>query len=198
MKKTSETLRDNSAKFIRSRERLFEKKYTSSANLPLPSLGTKQTEKVQKRVLIVDDSIVIREMASLTLKQAEYQVEKAWDGKHAWELLKGGALYNLIFCDVKMPRMNGLELLCHLKEDPILAKIPVAMLTCCDNKEIKKIATELGACAYQNKPYQVKDLLDTAELLIKGKNLLSELNSSLANRKTLQIPQALWRSIQAI
>ncbi|WP_198920771.1 response regulator [Anaplasma marginale] len=116
MKEIKERLANNSAKSIRASERFLREKYPQLSNSPLPTLTRKKPKDTQKRVLVIDDSIVIREMVCMNLKKAGYQVEKAWDGKHAWEILKGGLSYNLIFCDIKMPRMNGLEFLQRLQK----------------------------------------------------------------------------------
>lgn len=80
-------------------------------------------------VLIVDDSITVRELLSMSFTKAGYRVEQARDGQEAWEKLRGGLPCELVFCDIEMPRMDGLELLSRIQKDPNLEKIPVAMLT---------------------------------------------------------------------
>ncbi len=122
----------------------------------------------QPVALIVDDSIVVREMTAMSLTKAGYQVKLARDGQQAWELLKKGLICDSIFCDIEMPKMNGLELLSKLKNEPNLSSIPVAMLTSRSSKNMKKIAAELGAVAYLTKPYLEEDLLDIADRCVNG------------------------------
>jgi chemosensory pili system protein ChpA (sensor histidine kinase/response regulator) len=127
----------------------------------------------QPMVLIVDDSITVREMLSLSFKKAGFRVEQARDGQEAWQKLRFGLTFNLVFCDIEMPRMNGLELLKNMQEDENLCTIPVAILSSRGADKHKQIATDLGASAYFVKPYVEKDLLDAANRMIKGEVLLA-------------------------
>ncbi len=96
---------------------------------PLPPVAVETSQKSGAIVLIVDDSITVRELLSLSFSKAGYRVEQARDGQEAWEKLRGGLPCDIVFCDIEMPRMNGLELLYNLQKDPQLASIPVALLT---------------------------------------------------------------------
>lgn len=123
-------------------------------------------------VLIVDDSITVREMLSMTFSKEGYRVEQARDGQEALQKLRSGLPCNLIFCDIEMPRMNGLELLQHLQEDSELAHIPMAILSSRGSQRHQKIAAELGACAYLIKPCVDKELIDSAQRMMNGEVLL--------------------------
>jgi CheY-like chemotaxis protein len=68
-------------------------------------------------VLIVDDSITVRELLSMSFNKVGYRVEQARDGQEAWEKLRSGLPCDLVFCDIEMPRMDGLELLSRLQKD---------------------------------------------------------------------------------
>ncbi|WPF88740.1 response regulator [Cyanobacterium aponinum AL20118] len=127
----------------------------------------------QPLVLIVDDSITVREMLSISFSKSGYRVEQARDGQEAWQKLRSGLPCDLVFCDIEMPRMNGLELLQHMQEDESLENIPVAILSSRGAEKHQRIAAELGASAYLIKPYVEKDLLDSAERMIKGEVLLA-------------------------
>jgi chemosensory pili system protein ChpA (sensor histidine kinase/response regulator) len=80
-------------------------------------------------VLIVDDSITVRELLSMTFSKAGYRVEQARDGQEAWDKLRSGLPCDIVFCDIEMPRMDGLELLSRLQKDENLSHLPIAMLT---------------------------------------------------------------------
>jgi chemotaxis protein histidine kinase CheA/ActR/RegA family two-component response regulator len=128
-----------------------------------------QTEPM---VLIVDDSITVRELLSMTFSKAGYRVEQARDGLEAWEKLRSGLPCDLIFCDVEMPRMDGLELLSRLQQDPDLQDLPIAMLTSRGASKHKKMAADLGAKGYFTKPYLEEVLLDAAQRMINGEVLV--------------------------
>ena len=82
----------------------------------------------RKRILIVDDSITVREMESRLLKNQGYDVETAVNGMDGWNALKTGR-YDLIISDVDMPRMNGLELLKAIKSHPGFQNLPVMIVS---------------------------------------------------------------------
>ncbi|MGA9379159.1 MAG: hybrid sensor histidine kinase/response regulator, partial [Phormidium sp.] len=87
---------------------------------------TPEQPKSEPTVLIVDDSITVRELLSMTFNKTGYRVEQARDGQEAWDKLKSGLPCDIIFCDIEMPRMDGLELLSRLQKDPELNHLPVA------------------------------------------------------------------------
>lgn len=144
----------------------------------------------QSLVLIVDDSITVREMLSISFNKSGYRVEQARDGQEAWQKLRSGLPCDLVFCDIEMPRMNGLELLKHIQEDETLSDIPVAILSSRGAEKHQKLAAELGASAYLIKPYVEKDLLDSAKRMLDGEVLLSgstkQVKPQVKLRKTTQ------------
>ena len=126
----------------------------------------------QPIVLIVDDSITVRELLSMTFNKSNYRVEQARDGREAWEKLRSGLPCDLIFCDIEMPRMTGLELLEKLQHDPQLGKIPIAMLTSRGADRHRQMAIQLGARAYFTKPYLEEVLLEAAQRMLQGEHLV--------------------------
>ena len=126
--------------------------------------------KSEPMVLIVDDSITVRELLSMSFRKAGYRVEQARDGQQAWDKLRSGLPCELVFCDIEMPRMDGLELLSRLRES--LASLPVGMLTSRGAQRHKKMASQLGAQAYFTKPYLEEVLLDAAQRMMQGEILL--------------------------
>jgi chemotaxis protein histidine kinase CheA/ActR/RegA family two-component response regulator len=124
-------------------------------------------------VLIVDDSITVRELLSLTFAKVGYRVEQARDGQDAWDKLRAGLPCDLIFCDIEMPRMDGLDLLSRLQKEPELSKIPVAMLTSRGADRHRQTAIQLGAKGYFTKPYLEEELLSASQRMLKGEVLVS-------------------------
>ena len=134
--------------------------------------NTEVEEDTDPMVLIVDDSITVRELLSMTFNKVGYRVEQARDGQEAWEKLRSGLPCDLVFCDVEMPRMDGLELLSRLQQDDDLQDLPVAMLTSRGAARHKQMATELGARGYFTKPYLEEVLLDAAQRMLNGEVLV--------------------------
>jgi len=155
---------------------------------PAPPVAVETSQKSGAMVLIVDDSITVRGLLSLSFSKAGYRVEQARDGQEAWEKLRGGLPCDIVFCDIEMPRMNGLELLYNLQKDPRLASIPVALLTSQGGKRHRQVAATLGASGYFTKPYTERDLLSAAERMIAGEVLLA--NSIKATRNQPLSPDA--------
>jgi chemotaxis protein histidine kinase CheA/CheY-like chemotaxis protein len=129
--------------------------------------------KTDPTVLIVDDSITVRELLSMTFNKVGYRVEQARDGQEAWEKLRSGLPCDLVFCDIEMPRMDGLELLSRIQKDPNLEHLPIAMLTSRGADRHRQMAVQLGAKGYFTKPYLEEALLDAAQRMLKGEVLVS-------------------------
>jgi chemotaxis family two-component system sensor histidine kinase/response regulator PixL len=110
-------------------------------------------------ILVVDDSIALRQTLALTLQKAGYRVLQARDGREAVEQLHKNSGIQLVVSDVEMPNMNGFEFLNHRRQDPVLSKVPVVMLTSRSSDKHKRLATHLGASAYFTKPYLEQEFL---------------------------------------
>jgi len=130
-------------------------------------------EKIDPTVLIVDDSITVRELLSLTFNKAGYRVEQARDGQEAWDKLRSGLPCDIIFCDIEMPRCDGLELLSRIQKDQTLNHLPIAMLTSRGADKHRQMAIQLGASGYFTKPYLEEGLLDAASRMLKGEKLVT-------------------------
>lgn len=124
--------------------------------------------KNEPTVLIVDDSITVRSLLSMTFEKSGYRVEEARDGKEAWEKLKSGLPCEIVFCDIEMPRMDGLELLSRMQKDPALQDLPIAMLTSRGADRHRQMAYQLGARGYFTKPYLEEQLLEAAGRMLLG------------------------------
>ncbi len=143
----------------------------SQVELP-PEVPTSAV-KTEPTVLIVDDSITVRELLSMSFNKVGYRVEQARDGQEAWEKLRSGLPCDLVFCDIEMPRMDGLELLSRMQKDSTLKRIPIAMLTSRGADRHRQMAVDLGASGYFTKPYLEEALLDAAQRMLKGEVLLT-------------------------
>ncbi|HEW92569.1 MAG TPA: response regulator [Thermotogaceae bacterium] len=118
-----------------------------------------------KKILVVDDSEVLRRITTFNLKKAGYEVDEAVDGIDALEKLKGFKA-DLILLDIMMPRMDGFTFLKNIKSDNEFSDIPVIVLTAKggENDELK--AKRLGAIKVITKPFSPKQLIDFVKQVI--------------------------------
>jgi two-component system chemotaxis response regulator CheY len=118
-----------------------------------------------KTVMIVDDSLSVRNVVGIALKGAGYDVIDAEDGKHALSKLVGQKVH-LIISDVNMPNMNGIEFVKNLKQMPAYKFTPVIMLTTESGEDKKSQGQAAGAKAWVVKPFQPPQLLNAVSKLI--------------------------------
>ena len=118
-----------------------------------------------KRILLVDDSASVRQVAGIALRRAGYDTIEAANGKEALALLDGPKL-NLIISDVNMPEMNGIDFLKAVKQHPTSKFTPVIMLTTEAGTDMKQQGRDAGAKAWVVKPFQPQMLLDAVAKLM--------------------------------
>ena len=118
-----------------------------------------------KVVLVTDDSISVRKFVGRMLEKAGYHVKLASDGLEAAEVAAQSGCH-LILTDIEMPRMNGYELMAHLRQDPATRRIPVMVLTSRAGAKHKERALKEGAAAFLTKPVQEEQLLSAVAELI--------------------------------
>ncbi|BAQ66763.1 hybrid sensor histidine kinase/response regulator [Geminocystis sp. NIES-3709] len=138
---------------------------TSTENYYFPHQYINSQEQI-KRILIVDDSINVRNYLALNVEKAGYQVEEAKDGREAVDKLCNGLLVKAVISDIEMPRLDGYGLLKELKSKKEFKNLPIIMLTSRSNEKHRKLAFNLGANGYFSKPYNEQELLHTLEVLI--------------------------------
>jgi two-component system sensor histidine kinase and response regulator WspE len=100
-----------------------------------------------KRVLIVEDSLTVRELERKLLLSAGYEVEVAVDGMDGWNAVRAGD-FDLVLTDIDMPRMDGIELVTLIKQDPNLNSIPVMIVSYKDRQEDRDRGLRAGADYY--------------------------------------------------
>jgi len=104
-------------------------------------------EKLKKSILVVDDSLPIREIESEILSSEGYVVDTAADGAQALKAAKTNH-YDLICTDLNLPVMDGFMLIENLKKNEDLSKIPIIVISSKDNEEEQKRTFQLGASRY--------------------------------------------------
>jgi two-component system chemotaxis response regulator CheY len=118
-----------------------------------------------KRILLVDDSSSVRQVAGIALRRAGYDTLEATNGREALDFLDGPKL-SLIISDVNMPVMNGIEFLKAVKQHPTSKFTPVIMLTTEAGDDLKAQGRAAGAKAWIVKPFQPQILIDAVAKLI--------------------------------
>ncbi len=116
------------------------------------------SEKI-KTILIIDDSINVRNYLATTLEKAGYRVEQAKDGREGVNKLFGGLTVEAAICDIEMPRLDGYGVLEEVKGKPEFQSLPIIMLSSRSNEKHQKLAFNLGASAYFSKPYNEQELI---------------------------------------
>lgn len=110
------------------------------------------------RILIVDDSRHVRNLASRMLKKLGHEAEVAEHGKHCLEILEWDSGFDVVLMDWNMPEMDGLDALKAIKADESLSLIKVVMLTTENTPEKIQSALQNGADEYIMKPFN-EDIL---------------------------------------
>lgn len=109
-----------------------------------------KAEKKPKRILVVDDSLTVRELERKLLNGQGYEVDIAVDGMDGWNAVRTGH-YDLVLTDVDMPRLDGIELLTLIRKDGRLKSLPVAIVSYKDREEDRQRGLEAGADYYLTK-----------------------------------------------
>jgi len=115
--------------------------------------------------MVIDDSEVIRQVVSETLKSAGYNTILAEDGVDALSKLKGVKVH-LMICDVNMPNMDGLTFIKEVKKQDEHKFTPIIMLTTETKEELKAEGRAAGARAWMVKPFQPDQMLSAVAKLI--------------------------------
>ena len=123
---------------------------------------------VRKRVLVVDDSLTVRELQRKLLSNRGYDVAVAVDGMDGWNALRGED-FDLLITDIDMPRMDGIELVTLVRRDQRLQALPVMVVSYKDREEDRRRGLDAGADYYLAKASFHDDaLLDAVVELIGG------------------------------
>ena len=109
------------------------------------------------KVLAVDDDVVSRMMLMhLVDSCGQYQIEEAEDGEEAWRRLEDGLRPAIVFCDLRMPRLDGMALLARVRgavQDPVLQALPFVLVSAASDADTLAEAGRLGADGYIVKPF---------------------------------------------
>jgi class 3 adenylate cyclase len=143
------------------------------------------------KILIVDDEPFNLDLLEQELEEQNYTIERANDGAEALDKVPS-FLPDLILLDYMMPKMNGLEVLRHLREDVQYKSIPVILLTAKATQEDKVRGLDAGADDYVIKPFDSFELLARVRAMMRIKQMhdtLDEWNRSLTEKVKQQVDE---------
>jgi len=118
-------------------------------------------------VMVVDDSITMRRVASKLLERHQYKVVTAKDGVDALAQL-ADVRPDVMLLDIEMPRMDGFELATHMQNEASYSNIPIIMITSRTGEKHRDRALEIGVTNYMGKPYQEEELIANIQGAIAG------------------------------
>ncbi len=121
------------------------------------------------KVLVVDDSMMVRQQVKRALGAADFVIVEAQDGMDALEKIMQNQDVCLIVCDVNMPRMGGLDFLEALRKIPVFVSVPVVMLTTEAQPDLVARAKGFGAKGWIIKPFKPELLVAAAQKLSASK-----------------------------
>jgi len=128
--------------------------------------AARAAEKSAKRVLVVDDSLTVRELERKLLASRGYDVTVAVDGMDGWNAVRGER-FDLVVTDIDMPRLDGIELVTLIRRDAQLANTPVMIVSYKDRAEDRQRGLDAGADYYLAKgSFHDQTLLDAVRDLI--------------------------------
>jgi chemosensory pili system protein ChpA (sensor histidine kinase/response regulator) len=134
----------------------------AAGSIPSEAVDPVENDRV---VVVADDSISVRKFVGRMLEKAGYRVKLASDGLEASEIVAQFGCH-LVVTDLEMPRMNGYELMAHLRQDPVTRRIPVLVVTSRAGAKHRDRAMKEGASGFLTKPVQEDQLVAKVEELI--------------------------------
>ncbi|OQY10417.1 MAG: two-component system response regulator [Marinitoga sp. 4572_148] len=118
-----------------------------------------------KKILIVDDSDVLRKILSFNFKKEGYEVYEAHDGEEGLQKIKE-INPDVICLDIMMPKMDGFTVLKKLKEENL--KYPIIVLTAKGGEEDEDLALSLGALKVMTKPFSPKSVVEIVKQVVEN------------------------------
>ena len=131
----------------------------------VPGVSGKEQKKMNKTILAVDDSASIRQLVSLTLKNAGFNVVEAADGKDGLDKLSQGKI-DLVITDLNMPVMDGIEMIRQIRSGDTHKFIPIILLTTESQEGKKKEGKQAGATGWIVKPFKPEQLVAVAQKVL--------------------------------
>jgi CheY-like chemotaxis protein len=124
-----------------------------------------KTTQASSRVLVADDDAVIRHLIASTLRKLGYTPVEASDGREAYRILKSDADFKAAIFDMRMPYIEGVEIIRHMRTEKRLMRIPVLLVTSEKDLRVMTNSFEAGATFFLQKPFTPEQLQTTLGML---------------------------------
>jgi two-component system chemotaxis response regulator CheY len=129
-------------------------------NAPVEPATKMDAIAMQKRIMKIDDSKTIRDMLKLTLAGAGFEVLQAVDGRDGVDMLDKEQV-DVVITDINMPKMDGYEVIRHLRAKAAHKNTPILVLTTESETDKRKLARDAGATGWMVKPFDPEQLIAT-------------------------------------
>jgi len=126
-----------------------------------------RSDRVAKRILVVEDDLLNRMFLSATLEAHGFDVRMVTDGAYVLEEAREFAP-DLITMDINLPNVSGIDLIKQLRADPALHMVPILAITAYVGKGEEKLVRRVGASDYMPKPISIRPFLASIERLLAG------------------------------
>jgi DNA-binding response OmpR family regulator len=126
----------------------------------------KLKQTAPKRVLVADDDPVMRHLVTTILKQREYEVVVARDGREAYRILQTDSRFSAAIFDMTMPFLAGLDLIRYMKSERRLMSIPIMMISAEPDLKLMASSFAAGATAFLPKPFTPDQLQSAIRMLL--------------------------------
>ena len=132
----------------------------------MENFRSKLKQETARRVLVADDDPVMRHLVTTSLKQQEYEVVLASDGREAYRILQADSQFRAAIFDMTMPFLEGLDLVRYMRSEKRLMRIPVMIISA--EQDIKLMASTFaaGAAAFLAKPFTPDQLQSAIRMLL--------------------------------
>ena len=120
----------------------------------------------RKKILIVDDDRQVSLALSIRLKAADYDVDVAGDGESGLQKLAARAP-DVVLLDMRMPGIDGLEVMRQMKRDPRLTDLPVIFVSANAQETAKRAALNAGGTLFLEKPFESRALLEAIQRVLE-------------------------------
>jgi CheY-like chemotaxis protein len=124
--------------------------------------------RLTKRVLIADDDPVIRRVLSSAVTSEGYTAVLVDDGRAAFRMLQSDADFTAALFDLRMPGLDGIDLIRHMRTEKRLQRIPVMLITAEDDLKVMSDSFAAGAVAFLSKPLTVDKLQTALRMLLRS------------------------------
>jgi len=132
----------------------------------METFRAKLKQETPRRVLVADDDPVMRHLVTTALKQQEYEVVMARDGREAYRILQADSQFRAAIFDMKMPFLEGVDLVRYMKSERRLMRIPIMIISSGQDLKLMTSSFSAGAVAFLPKPFTPDQLQGAIRMLV--------------------------------